>query len=361
MSISDTKALRHGFSVGKSTSEGDSTGETNSTGTSSHLDLKVPGVISAATGIGGGTSTSASNNSDVRHDMTVKEQQDFQTALDKVKTAARSGSLTSTNSDDIRLNKSFASNLSKLDQIGHEESKARQDVDTFSRQLSYAQTHAGTIDRNANDLVMKDVMRRHPELRSKEQAVRWMNTHRAEADAIAQPIITSYNPFDASSTHIDPGTTRERAADLTHNTQAVKNMVIATPENLEEKHAKNQAKVQKYTVVKDVTGEEKPLENVVNDATKNSNLGYNQDVGKVFNKNLDEDEQIIVKNLNNERNKGKDSKSGEIFDNVAKGIVDTKSLAGQSTVLRVAKVVVEDIGDTSTAAINLVTDSNKND
>lgn len=335
VSLSDTQALRHGFSVGKSTSEGDSTSDSSSTGTSAHLDAKIPGVISGVTGIGGGTSTSASNSKDVRHDMTAKEQQDFQTALDKVKTAARTNGLTSTNSDDIRLNKSFASNLSKLDQIGHEESKARQDVDTFSRQLSYAQTHAGTIDRNANDLVMKEVMHKHPELRSKEQAVRWMNTHRAEADSIARPIIDGYDPFAGSSNHIDSATAGKRAADLTRNTQNVGNMEIPSQESLQDQHAKNTAKVQQHAVVKDATGIEKPLEQVVNDEIKNSNLGYNKDVNEVLNDNLTPEEKITKAEVE----KGRE-KQTETQDKVKEKIANTS----KSTIYRAGEEAGTNIG-----------------
>jgi len=283
---------RHG--VSGSTSTSDSAGESSSTGTSSHLDAKVPGVITGITGVGGGTSTSASNSKDVRHDITAKEQQEYSKAMEEVRTAARTGGLTSTNSEDIRLNKSFASNLSKLDQIGHEKAKIQQDIDTFSRQLTYAQTHAGTIDRNANDLVMKEVMHRHPELRSKEQAVRWMNTHRAEADAIAMPIISSYDPFAGSSNHIDPGTAGKRAADLTRNTQNVENIEIPSQESLQDQHAKNTAKVQEHAVVRDATGIEKPLDQVVNDGIKNSNLGYNKGVNEVLNDNLNPEEKITM-------------------------------------------------------------------
>lgn len=335
LSVTDTQSLRQGFSSTSSTSEGDSKSDSKSTGTSSHLDLKVPGAISAVTGVGGGTSSSASNNSEVRKDMTAKEQQDFQNALDKVKTAARTGGLTSTNSDDVRLNKSFASNLSKLDQIGHEKARVQQDIDTYSRQLSYAQTHAGTIDRNANDLVMKEVMRQHPSLRSKEQAVRWMNSHRAEADAIAMPIISSYNPFAGSSKPIDSATAGKRAANLSQNTQNVENMEIATQDSLYEQHTKNQVKVQKHAVVKDVTGEEKPLENVVNQATKDSNLGYNNDVGKVLKDNLDIQEKYTMAQV--EHGKTNSSK-------LTKKIDKAKAKTSNSTIYRAGEEAATNLG-----------------
>lgn len=354
LSVTDTQSLRQGFSSTSSTSEGDSTSDSKSTGTSSHLDLKVPGAISSVTGVGGGTSSSASNNSDVRRDMTVKEQQDFQTALDKVKTAARTGGLTSTNSDDIRLNKSFASNLSKLDQIGHEKTRIQQDIDTYSRQLSYAQTHAGTIDRNANDLVMKEVMRQHPNLRSKEQAVRWMNSHRAEADAIAMPIISSYNPFAGSLKLMDSATAGKRVANLNQNTQNVENMDIATQDSLYEQHTKNQKKVQKHAVVKDITGEEKPLENVVNQATKDSNLGYNNNVGKVLKDNLDIEELGVFNKVNEAETDSLKTKAR---------VKKAKEETSGSTVYRTGEgafknttETLEKIGNTSIAIIN---DANK--
>ncbi len=339
---------RHG--VSGSTSEGDSTTDSSTTGTSANLDAKVPGVITGITGVGGGTSTSASNSKDVRHDMSVKEQQEYSKAMEEVRTTARTGGLTSTNSDDIRLNKSFASNLSKLDQIGHEKAKIQQDIDTYSRQLSYAQTHAGTIDRNANDLVMQEVMRKHPELRSKEQAVRWMNTHRAEADAIAGPIISSYNPFAGSLNHIDPATAGKRATDLTRNTQNVENMEIATQDSLQAQHAKNREKVEKHAVVKDVTGTEKPLENAVNQATKNSNLRYNKGVDEVLNENLTETEKMTRAAVEKGREKYLNTKL-EVNEAKANTPKSTVYRAGKSA-LKNTTETVEKVGNTTTAIIN---------
>ena len=348
LSLTDVNALKTGFSTDESTSKTDSVVDGKSTGTNSHLDLKIPGAFSSVTGVGGGTSTTAANSHDVREDMSTQERQAFNTAMEKVKTAAKTDSLTSNNSDETRLNKSFSSNLSKQEQIASEKARTQQDVDTYSEQLSYVQANSGTIDRNANNEVMKSVMEKHPELKSKEQAARWMKSHRAETDSIAQPIISNFNPFKSPEN-------ATKVEQLQQNTPDVKDTRIATPDSLKQKHQKQAVKLEETAVVKDTTGAEKPIKTVVADAAKKSNLGYNKDVEEVLDDNLTTNEKQIVRGLEKEMIKGKGSVSKDVNDNVQKAIKKSESISGKSSVIR----VVEDIGDTSTAILNSITGNTK--
>lgn len=100
--------------------------------------------------------------------------------------------------------------------------------------------------------------------------------------------------------------------------------------------------MQKHAVVKDATGEEKPLENMLNQATNNSNLGYNNDVGEVLKDNLDIQEKYTMAQV--EEGKINSSKT----ENTIKG---KKAKLYDSTVLR----VVENIGDNSTKIIDKAT------
>ena len=348
LSLSDVSALKKGFSIDSATAKNNSVSDGKATGTNSHLDLKPPGAFSAVSIFGAGSSTTASNNHDVREEMTVQERQAFNSALDKVKTAAKTDSLTSTSSDDTRLNKSLSANINKQDQIASDKARTQQDIDTYNEQLAYVQTNSGTIDRNANNEVMTAVRQQHPELQSKEQAARWMKSHRTEADAIAQPIISNYNPFKSPET-------AAKVEQLQQNTPEVQNTHIATPDSLKEKHQKQAENLENSAVVKDDTGAEKPLKTVVTNAAKNSNLGYNGDVDQVLNNNLNTDELNTIMKLENEMNKGEGSISGDVVEGVEKGIKESESLTGKSTVLR----VLEDIGNTGIAAVDSITGNDK--
>ncbi len=340
LSLSDVNALKTGFAVEKATNQTNSVSDGKSTGTNAHLTSKVPGAISAVTGIDGGASTTAANTHDFREDMSIQDRQAFNTAMDKVKTAAKTDSLTTNNTDETRLNKSFSSNLSTQEQIATDKAKTQQDVDTYSKQLSYVQANSGTIDRNANNDVMQAVMEKHPELQSKEQAARWMKSHRTEADAIAQPIISNYNPFKSPET-------AAKVEQLQQNTPDVKNMTIAAPESLKQKHQEATTTLEETAVVKDATGVTKPITTVVEDAAKISNLEYNKPVEKVLEANLTEKEQVAVQKLKFEKDKGKKSVAQIVTDQVNNGIKHSKTLAGKSAALR----LVEEIGDTSAAVL----------
>lgn len=335
LTISDVEALKTGFGIDKAASKGNSITDSKATGTNAHLDAKIPGAVTAVTGLGGGTGTTASNSSDVREDMSVQDRQAFNTALDKVKTAAKTDSLISSNSKDIRQNKSLSSNLSKQEQIAREKAKTQQNIDTLSNQLSYVEQNSGTIDRNSNDQVIKAVMRSHPELRSKEQAARWMNAHRAETDEIARPIINNYNPFAGNSGAFDSSSAGSRAQELNENTPSIQNTRIATPDSLQSKHQKNADETRKHAVYNDVTGEEKSLEKAVIDDTTNSNLRYNESTGNILQNNLNSDEQALVKNLDRGKKK---------FDKTETKVNSSKDNISNSTIYRAGEEAVYNAG-----------------
>ena len=341
LSISEVNALKMGFGMDQSTNKGTTSSDNKSTGTNAHLDLKVPRAVSAITGFGGGTSTTAANSHDVREDMSVQERQAFNGALDKVKSAAKADSLTTNNSDDMRLNKSFSSNLSKQEQIGHEKAKTQQDIDSLTKQLSWIESNSGTINRNANDQVIKEVMNQHPELRSKEQAARWMKTHAEEADAIARPIISNFNPFDSAQN-------RSEAQSIERSAPNAKTMTINSADGLEQNYKEQSQKVQDKAVVTNDKGEQKSLENVVTKAANSSNPWYNKDTNAMLGQHLNSEEKQMVGKLENEMKRGKDSASKRVIAKIAEDRSMSKTISGKSTVLR----VVEDIGNTSTKVID---------
>lgn len=209
VSISDSDAIRGAYSTTSSTSSNNSVADSQQTGTSSTVGLGVP-----IPGITASTSTNASNNQEIRSDMSKSEQQAYNTALEHVKTAAKTDSINSHSSEDMRLSKSLSSNLSKQEQIATEKARTQQDIDTYSEQLSYLESHSGTINRNMNDQILQEVIQLHPELHSKEQAAKWMRSHGVETDNIAKGVISNYNPFNSAEN-------KAKIAEIEQNTPIV--------------------------------------------------------------------------------------------------------------------------------------------
>ena len=253
----------------------------------------------------------------------------------------------------MRLNKSFSSNLSKQEQIGHEKAKTQQDIDSLTKQLSWIESNSGTINRNANDQVIKEVMHQHPELRSKEQAARWMRTHAEEADSIARPIISNFNPFDSTQN-------RSAVQSIERSTPKVKTMTINSAEGLEQNYKEQSQKVQDQAVVTDGTKQPESLEKVVTRAANTSNSWYNNDTNAMLGQHLNNEEKRVVGKLENEMKRGDNSVSRKIDNRMKKEEAKSENISHKSTVAR----VLEDIGDTSTAVIdsadNLITGKSNN-
>ncbi|MDC0864360.1 conjugal transfer protein TraG N-terminal domain-containing protein [Rickettsiaceae bacterium] len=336
LSTSDQESLRKGFTQTSSTNHGDTVANSKTTGTSSNAGVGIPGKILGGL-ISGGTSTNASNNLEVRSDMSQQEQQAFSNALDKVKTAASTNSLTTNNSEDMKRNESFAANISDLHQIGEEKAKTIQDIDTISNNISYVEQNAGAINRNVNDQVMKEVMSAHPELGSKSAAERWMNSHRGEADQIANKVIANYNPFN--SRDID-----HKTAQMEQNTKPLQNMSITTPDSLKEEHAQNAQKVNEQAVVTGATNTSKTIEKDAKEGASNDNPWYNKDVGGMLQKSLSDEDKIRFNNLKNEEEK----KKGTISNTIENRIDDAKNSSYRNsdyTAVRVATKIVDNIID----------------
>lgn len=276
LSVSGQAAIKKAFNVGESTSKNESASDSKSVGDHANFFAGIPGYI----GIG----VNASDSKDARDDLTDQERQDLNYAREQIKQAIKSGSVNSTSSDDMRLNDSLSANLSKQEQIATEKANMQQNIDTLSSQLSYVEQNSGTINRNVNDQVIKAVMQDHPELKSKEQAVRWMNAHRTEVDEIAKPIINNYNPFEDTAVQKTVNTMKA-------NTPSSSSMEIASSDSLENKHNNNVENVRSKAIVVDETGKEKALEDVVKEGASGFDLSYNGSVEDALNNNLTSEEK----------------------------------------------------------------------
>jgi hypothetical protein len=122
-------------------------------------------------------------------------------------------------------------------------------------------------------------------------------------------------------------------------------MEIPTEDSLKSKYEQNAQNIREQAVVKDVTGEEKPLKEVVSNAVNNPNLKYNKPVEETLKNNLNSEQLKIVQNLENERVQGDDSKSSKVMDRVNKGKESFDSLTGKHTGLRVLGTLGNDTGE----------------
>ena len=75
----------------------------------------------------------------------------YNKAIDEIQTAAKEDRINTTNSSDARLAESLKADLITQDQISEDKAKTQQDIDTYTNQVNYAQSHAGTINKNLNE------------------------------------------------------------------------------------------------------------------------------------------------------------------------------------------------------------------
>ena len=132
-------------------------------------------------------------------------------------------------------------------------------------------------------------------------------------------------------------------------------MEIPTEDSLKSKYEQNAQNIREQAVVKDVTGEEKPLKEVVSNAVNNPNLKYNKPVEETLKNNLNPEQLKIVQNLENEMVRGDGSKSGDTEKDLKKSKEDFDSLTGKYTGLR----VLRELGNNTGEIIGIERDDNK--
>ena len=339
LSLSSQESLRNGFTNTSSGTTRDSVSNSQSTGSHTSASISTPGWLSAPTGASASTGVSANNNLEYRNDMTKEEQQAFNTALEELQTAVKDDRVTTTNSEDTRLVESLKSDLITQDQIAKDIAKTQQDIDTYTNQVNYAKSNSGAINKNLNEPFLNEIIARNPEINSKEQALTWARSHKGEADAIAKDVIAQNNPFETPEY-------KSWVANVKSNAPDVKNTQIPSAGSLETKYKENVEKVQEQAVVKDATGEQKPIKKVVENAANNSNLEYNKDVGKVLKNSLSPDMKTKLEKLDNEKSKGDDSWTKEREAEIKEAKLKSKSATGNYTGLRVLDTIGNNTSDT---------------
>jgi len=270
ISASSLAALKAGFSKESGVSEATSEGTTNSSGNSTNVGLKLPGA--SAFGLDIGTSSTSSKSHDIKQDMTATEREAFNTALEEVKQVAKNDDYRVSNSEDSRLGQSLKSNINKQETIGQQIGSTQQEIDTISQNLTWSTQNSGTIDRNVNDKVLEQVVKNHPEIRNKAQAVQWMNSHRAETDAIARPIVSgAVSRFTVpGKDYSNPEVVNSEIKSVHEAGNRARNSIIPPQESLEEKYRQKAADVEKQATVTDEYGNQRQVMEVVKSANRKS-------------------------------------------------------------------------------------------
>ncbi|WPX99886.1 TraG-like conjugal transfer protein (plasmid) [Candidatus Megaera polyxenophila] len=333
--ISDAEiaSMKQVVGDGKTLTQGTDVTKSQSTGTQSNVTAGA-----SFWGSGASTGTNAANNEDIRKNLSEQDRQTYDNFMEKAKTIAKNQNFTTNNSQDQKLGESLGSNLNQQESIGKEIAKTAQDVETYGNQLSYLQKNSGAINSNLNDAFLKEVMVRNPELASKAHAQRWVTKHPEEAKAIGQDVIRVNDPLKSPEY-------QAYVSRIKKNAPSVQNTEIPTVDSLKSKFEQNAQNIREQAVVKDATGEEKPLEKVVNNAVNNPNLQYNKPVEETLKNNLNPEQLKIVQNLENEMVRGDDSKSSKVMDRVNKGKEAFDSLTGNHTGLRVLRELGNDSGE----------------
>ncbi|SPM45836.1 conjugal transfer protein TraG [Orientia tsutsugamushi] len=136
----------------------------------------------------------------------ANQQQSHSKALSEIQSAVKEGRFSTTNSEVQSLSENLNANLSEQQSIGQEIAKTKQEMEQLNYSMNYVSQNSITIDRNINELVLNEIIAQNPEIRSKEQAARWIMHHSAEAEKIALEVAKINNeiPEDLND-HINDG------------------------------------------------------------------------------------------------------------------------------------------------------------
>ncbi len=138
--------------------------------------------------------------------QSANQQQSYNEAVSKIQSAVKEGRFSSTNSEVESLSKNLNANISEQQSVGQEIAKTKQEMEQLTHSMNYVFQNSATIDRNINELVLNEIIAQNPEIRSKEQAARWIINHSAEAEKIAFEVAKINNEVPKNlNDHINDG------------------------------------------------------------------------------------------------------------------------------------------------------------
>ncbi|WP_341756998.1 conjugal transfer protein TraG N-terminal domain-containing protein [Candidatus Tisiphia endosymbiont of Nemotelus nigrinus] len=290
MSVSEQESLRETLSQGFTSSKGNSSKTTmdTATNTSASVGFKIAGT-------GASTGVSSSNSESISREMSTSEQRAYNAAMEKVKNAAKTNSITGTSDDVKSLTTGLSQTMSEQQSIGREIARTAQTMQSLQSQKSYVAQNSATIDRNVNDAVLQRIIDTHPEITSKEQAARWMMSHPVETDQLAKQVMSIDNPLP--NKNWDKVTAAIKGRELSNIDSYINNTAIKTTEQLKTEAAESTEKLRNQATVKDATGGEISLSQKVENDLHFAKQSYNKDTRHVLNDNLSVGEKIIVQDI----------------------------------------------------------------
>ncbi len=183
--ITDSQYLALQQTNSDSESATEHTSNSNRKGTSTNAEASIGGNV----GIGIGVKVGSENRHEQDQGKTVNQQQSYNEALSKIKSATKEGRLNQSNSDVQSLSNNLNSNFSEQQSVGQEIARTKQNMEQLSYNVNYVSQNSASIDRNLNEPVLDSIVAKNiPGVTSKEQAARWASTHQKEAEQIALDI-----------------------------------------------------------------------------------------------------------------------------------------------------------------------------
>ncbi|MDR0329818.1 MAG: hypothetical protein LBH99_04075 [Rickettsia sp.] len=174
-------ALQQTNSDSKSATEHTASHNRKGTSTNASVGINIPII--------GGINVTSRNDQEKDQGKSVNQQQSYNEALSKIKSATKEGRLNQSNSDVQSLSNNLNSNFSEQQSVGQEIARTKQNMEQLSYNINYVSQNSATIDRNLNEPVLDSIVAKNiPGVTSKEQAAKWANTHQKEAEQIALDI-----------------------------------------------------------------------------------------------------------------------------------------------------------------------------
>nr|WP_245207396.1 conjugal transfer protein TraG N-terminal domain-containing protein [Rickettsia fournieri] len=298
--ITDSQYLALQQMNSDSTSATDHTGSSNRKGTSTSTTGSIGVNTMFGSGIIGVTST---NQHEQDKGQSVNQQQSYNEALSKIKSATKDGRLSSANSNTQSLSNNLNSNFSEQQSVGQEIAQTKQNIEQLSYNMNYIAQNSAAIDRNLNEPVLNAIVAKNiPGVSSKEQAATWANNHRQEAEQIALDIAKINNT-------------------IPQNLNSESNINILTKESLRSSFDENKQRLNDQAAISSI------------DDRKND----------IYDKNV---KQMLINNVgNNEVEKVKilEQLSDKVKDKMEQ-IEDEFNKTPESTIVRTGQQIADNLG-----------------
>ncbi|WP_341790161.1 conjugal transfer protein TraG N-terminal domain-containing protein [Rickettsia endosymbiont of Polydrusus tereticollis] len=278
----------------------DHTGSSNRKGTGTSAE----GSIGLNTMVGTAISRVTSDHVQGKEQgKSVNQQQSYNEALSKIKSATKEGRLGHTNSDLQSFSNNLNSNFSEQQSVGQEIARTKQNIEQLSYNMNYVSQNSAAIDRNLNEPVLNSIIAKNiPGVSSKEQAAMWASTHQKDAEQIALNIAKINNT-------------------IPQNLSSVSRVNIPSKEALRTSFDENKQRLNDQAAISSI-------DNRRNDI-------YDKNVEQMLINNVDNNEVEKVKTLEQLSDKVKNKKEQ---------IEDEFNKTPESTIVRTGQQIADNIG-----------------